>query len=151
MAYRITFDDLCPEWTTDPEENLSFLKFAERKFNEILFKQGYLYLKDLLNEMSIAAPFPEGLGWWIETVDLPWDVENFISFGLYNIDIPQNRRFINGLSPIAVLDFNVMGDLTQYFLDHAIMIGGPEFAQNFFDFPWLHNSGLYLEGDKNYE
>ena len=146
MAYRITFDDMCPEWTSNPEENLNILKLAEKEFNIQLIDQGYLYLKDLLNQMGIVTPFPEGLGWWIENVDLPWNTENFISFGLYNIDILQNRKFVNGLSPIAILDFNVTGDLTQYMLDKAIMIGGPELAQDFFDFPWLHDNGLYFEG-----
>ena len=45
-----------------------------------------------------------------------------------------------------MLDFNVMGNLTDYMMDQAIYIGGPELAQDFFDYPWVHHSGLALGG-----
>ncbi len=147
MVYRVIFDNMCPNWSYEPEENLEYLKYMEDVLNQRFAEIGYLYLKDALNDMGIACPFNENVGWWYESSnDLPWHCDNRISFGLYNEKIQENRRFINGLIPDCVLDFNVMGNLTDYMLDQAIYIGGPELAQDFFDYPWVHHSGLALGG-----
>lgn len=112
------------------------------KFNE----DGYLYLKDALNIMGLASPFNEGLGWWYTIGNPPWDVNNYISLGIYDIEKKLNRMFVNGMETRCYLTFNVMGDLNDYFLDQAIYIGGPEMAQDFFDYPWLHHTGLAVGG-----
>ena len=146
MSYRILFDSLCPGWSTNPEETLDYLKSIQSVLNAKFNEDGYLYLKDALNIMGMACPFPEGLGWWYESGDVPWDVENFISIGIYDISQTLNRKFVNGLDTRCFLTFNVMGDLTQYMLDQAIYIGGPELAQDFFDYPWIHHYGLKAGG-----
>ena len=140
MSYRIKFDEMCPDWSPNPEETLDYLKSMELVLNRKFENDGYLYLVDALDIMGIAAPFDEGIGWWYEVGDPPWDYDNYISMGLYNETIEANRRFINGLSPYCILDFNCMGNLNDYMLDQAIYIGGPELAQDFFDYPWIHQN-----------
>lgn len=144
--YRILFDSMCPGWSVDPEETLNYLRDIEVLLNAKFDEDGYLYLKDALNIMGLACPFPEGIGWWYEDVELPWDHENYISLGIYDIEHTLNRRFINGLDTRCYITFNPTGDLTQYYLDRAIMIGGPELAQDLFDYPWLHHNGLAIGG-----
>ena len=146
MYYRVLFDHMCPDWSPNPENNLDYLKSMEVCFNNRFESDGYLYLKDVLNSLGIACPFDEGIGWWWTIGEPPWEVCNYISLGLYNIDLLENRRFINGLNPNCILDFNCMGNLTDYMLDQATYIGGPELAQDFFDYPWLHHSGLATGG-----
>lgn len=144
--YQIIFDDMCPGWSRNPEETLAYLRSIEKELNEIFSDEGHLYLKDALNLMGIACPFPEGIGWWYESDPLPWDHENYISLGIYDIEQELNRRFVNGLDTRCCLTFNVHGDLTQYYWDMSIVIGGPELAQDLFDYPWLHHSGLAIGG-----
>ena len=146
MEYRILFDSMCPGWNVNPEITLEYLKSIQNVLNEKFKDDGYLYLKDALDIMGLACPFPEGLGWWYEVGDIPWDIDNYISIGVYDISHPLNRKFVNGLETRCYLTFNVMGDLTQYFMDQAIYIGGPELAQDFFDYPWLHHNGLAVGG-----
>ena len=118
----------------------------ERLLNEKFEEDGYLYLKDALNIMGMTCPFPEGIGWWWEEGPLPWEHENYVSLGIYDISRTLNRKFINGLDTRCFLTFNPNGDLGQYYWDKAIMIGGPEMAQDFFDYPWLHHTGLAKGG-----
>ena len=118
----------------------------ERLLNAKFEEDGYLYLKDALNIMGMACPFPEEIGWWWEDVPLPWDHENYISIGIYDITHKLNRKFVNGLDTRCFLTFNVHGDLGQYYWDKAMTIGGPELVQDFFDYPWIHHSGLALGG-----
>jgi len=146
MQYRVLFDSMVPCWTPNPEENLAYLKSMQNVLNDKFCDDGYLYLKDALNIMGISCPFPEGIGWWYTIGDPPWDYENYISLGIYDESIKLNRKFVNGLMPICMLSFNCMGNLTDYLLDQAIYIGGPELAQDFFDYPWIHHNGLKLGG-----
>lgn len=140
--YRILFDSMRPGWSTNPEKTLEYLKSIQNVLNEKFCDDGYLYLKDALNIMGLACPFPEGIGWWYENVDLPWEHPNYISLGIYDINQRLNRMFINGCETRCYLTFNVHGDLSQYYWDMAITIGGPELAQDLFDYPWLHHNGL---------
>lgn len=142
--YKVLFDSICPGWRNDPEANLEYLKKMQKIHNDEFQEVGYLYLKDLLNDLNLAVPFPEGIGWWYDGTELPWEHENYISYGLY--ENPENRPFINGYIPNAILQFNVSGDLTNYMLDKAIYIGGPELAQDLFDYPWIHHNGLAFGG-----
>ena len=146
MNYRVMFDSITPGWTPSAEQNLLYLRSAQHELNERFIEDGYLYLKDALDYIGIACPFNEGIGWWFTIGDPPWDYDNYISFGLYNESIKLNRNFVNGLVPDCILDFNCMGNVTDYFMDQAIYIGGPELAQDFFDYPWIHHNGLRLGG-----
>ena len=96
--------------------------------------------------MGLACPWPEGIGWWYEDCVLPWEHDNYISLGIYDDQSILNRRFINGLERNCYITFNPHGDLTQYYWDMSIMIGGPELAQDLFDYPWLHHNGLAIGG-----
>ena len=139
---------MIPGWTPSPEENLSYLKSMQSVLNAKFHEDGYLYLKDALNIMGATCPFDEGIGWWLEFGDVPWDYQDFIDIGIYNESIKLNRRFVNGEMPNCILDFNCMGNLTDYMMDQAIYIGGPELAQDFFDYPWVHHNGLCLGGQR---
>ena len=148
MTYKVLFDSMVPGWTPSPEENLQYLKSIQAVLNAKFHEDGYLYLKDALNIMGMACPFPEGIGWWLEFGDVPWDYQDFIDIGIYDETSKLNRKFVNGTMPNCMLNFNCMGNLTDYMIDQAIYIGGPELAQDFFDYPWIHHNGLKLGGQR---
>lgn len=137
----IIFNNTFKHWTDDPEENLRYLKTIERECNDILMDKGYLFLSQVFDMMEHDSPYNEfTYGWWIDdsSFELPWDVEDYVSFGLYSHSNARNREFINGLSPIAWLDFNTTGDIAQYLLDRAIKRSGIELTQDYFDYPELY-------------
>ena len=45
---------------------------------------------------------------WIYDEDIP-NGDNFVDFGIYNIDNPKANDFVNGYERSIVLDFNVDG------------------------------------------
>ncbi len=62
-----------------------------------------------MNEVYDALDIPrskEGavVGWVISD-----DGDNFVDFGLYNVENPKTRDFVNGYEGAILLDFNVDG------------------------------------------
>lgn len=142
----IMFDSRNVGWRDDPEANLRYLKRIQADCNYILKEKGYLFLQDIFDRLNMRNPYEtETYGWWIEDAELPWNVENYISFGLYDNSIPENRKFINGFTPNAKLVFNVTGDLAKYLLDKAMRVGGLEVVQDVYDYPWRFIGGLEWE------
>lgn len=135
-----TFDHRCRNWTKDPETNMRYLKNLQNEFNDILHEYGYVFLEDVLDRLGIEYPYNETYGWWLETTELPWECENYISFGIYDVSNKNNRRFVNGLSPNATLNFNVTGDIARYLLDRIVVRNGFEAIDDYFD-----NPSLFLE------
>ena len=37
--------------------------------------------------------------------------DNYIDFGIYDVNKPQNRDFVNGIERVILLDFNVDGNI----------------------------------------
>lgn len=132
-----SFDRNHPKWTPNPEVNMRYLKTVERQCNDILREDGFIFFSDVADLLEIPDPYEQAYGWLIEDAKkLPWDIENFVSFGIYNLHCPQNRSFVNGLSPNVILNFNPTGDLGEMFLDRAIRRGF-ECCQDYFNYPQL--------------
>lgn len=106
--YARVYDDGCTGWTKDPEQNLMFLKLQQSYANEKLKKDGYLFLNDVYAMLGFnKTGFGQVVG-WIYDEDCP-NGDNFVDFGIYNINNPKARDFVNGYERSIVLDFNVDG------------------------------------------
>lgn len=95
-------------WDENPEFSLVFLRRQQSYFNEVLQSRGYV----LLNEVYESLGFPPtevggNVGWVYDEQNPVGD--NFIDFGLYNVDNPRTAMFVNGDERGVVLDFNVDG------------------------------------------
>lgn len=111
--YARVFDDGCIGWEKNAEMNKAFLlncqAFADRKLKE----QGYLFL----NEVYEMLGFPKTaagqvVGWYYdESLEIG---DNYVDFGLYDIDNPRVRDFVNGRERVVILDFNVDGNILEY-------------------------------------
>lgn len=95
-------------WTKDPAHNFVFLKQQQAYCNNVLQNKGYL----LLNEVYEMLGFPktkEGhVVGWVYDAEHPIG-DNFVDFGLFDINDERKRAFINGHEPNVILDFNVDG------------------------------------------
>lgn len=106
--FAVIYDDGCAGWTKDPEDNKFFLIQQQRYANERLKRRGYLSLNEvyeLLGFPSIKAG--QVVGWLYDCKDPNYKGDDFVDFGLYNVDYEPNRDFVNGYERNIILDFNV--------------------------------------------
>lgn len=108
--YARIYDDGCKGWTKNPEYNLIFLKQQQAYANRVFQERGHLFL----NEVYELLGFPktqagQQVGWIYDEKGSIGD--NFVDFGIYNIDNPRARDFVNGYERNIILDFNVDGPI----------------------------------------
>lgn len=108
--YAVVYDDGCLGWTKDPEANKTFLKLQQSVANKKLQEQGYLFLNDVYDMLGINRIKAGFIVGWIYDEKHPIG-DNFVDFGIFNIDNPATRRFINGDERNILLDFNIDGDI----------------------------------------
>lgn len=110
--YARFFDDRAAGWCSDPEFNLTFLRLQQDYANELLQKRGYVFLNDVYNMLGIpATKAGQIVGWVYKEDDENHKGDNFIDFGIYNLDDERKRAFVNGLEKAILLDFNVDGNI----------------------------------------
>lgn len=108
--YARFFDEACPYWKKDIEENLEFVKRQQRYANERLRSRGYLFLNEVY-EMFNIPPILEGqyMGWVFGE-----DGSGYVDFGLRDISNRSARRFVNGEDRSFLMDFNCEYILTKF-------------------------------------
>lgn len=106
--YSKFFDECSRYWEKDAELNLMFLRRTERYLNDILRRDGYLFLCDVYKALDIAETRESRVVGWIYD---PNDKEraNNVDFGLYDAWRPEVQRFVNGYERTVLLDFNPDG------------------------------------------
>lgn len=110
-------------WTEDPEANLIFLKQQQNYANDRLQSKGYLFLNEVYDMLGIPRTKAGQIVGWIYDEDCPVG-DNFVDFGIMDYRRECNRRFVNGLENVILLDFNVDGNI----LDKFWMVGNGEFG-----------------------
>lgn len=106
------YDDGCNGWTKDPEANLKFLKLQQNYANERLRSRGYLFLNDVYEMLGIPQTKAGYIVGWIFNEKDPVG-DNFVDFGIYNINDPKAADFVNGYERNIILDFNVDGNILE--------------------------------------
>lgn len=112
--YAKFFDEGSKYWEKDPNYNLLFLRRVQNFANDRLKAQGFLFLNDVYDDLDIPRTKIGQMVGWIYDPENPIG-DNFVDFGIYNINKTANRDFINGYNNVLLLDFNVDG----YILDRA--------------------------------
>lgn len=106
------FDDGCTGWEKDAEHNLYFLKQQQNWANEKLKARGYLFLNEVYEMLGFPITRAGQSVGWIYDEDNPVG-DNYVDFGLYDINRPKARDFVNGYERTVVLDFNVDGPILE--------------------------------------
>lgn len=110
--YARFYDDGCIGWTKDAEYNLMFLKSQQQYANDKLIADGFLFLNDVYKELGIP-PSKEGqIVGWIYNLENPTG-DNFVDFGIYDVNKENARDFVNGYEQTILLDFNVDGNVWE--------------------------------------
>lgn len=100
-------------WDDDPEQTLWFLRQQQNWANDKLKDQGYLYLNDVFKMLGFQqTKIGHEVGWIYDEKNPNGD--NFVDFGIFDVNNSATRRFVNGYEKAVVLDFNVDGPITDY-------------------------------------
>ena len=108
--YARFFVFFCNGWSKDPEFNLMFLKQQQSYANDLLKSRGHLFLNEVYDLLGIQRTKAGNIVGWIYDEKNPVG-DNFVDFGIYDINRPKNRDFVNGYERTIILDFNVDGDI----------------------------------------
>ena len=108
--YAKVYDDGCAGWDKNPEFNLMFLRRQQAYANDKLKRQGYLFLNDVYDMLGIPKTKAGQIVGWIYDEKHPIG-DNFVDFGIYNVNISKNNDFVNGYERNIILDFNVDGNI----------------------------------------
>ena len=104
------YDDGCDGWQKDPEANLMFLKLQQAHANDKLKAQGYLFLNDVYEMLGIPKTKAGFMVGWLYDEKQPVG-DNFVDFGIYNVNNERSNAFVNGYERNILLDFNVDGNI----------------------------------------
>ena len=110
--YAKFFDESCTGWSKDPEYNLVFLKNQQNWANDLLKSRGHVFLNEVYDMLGIDRTKAGNIVGWIYDEKNPVG-DNYIDFGIYNVDNERNRAFVNGYERNILLDFNVDGNILE--------------------------------------
>ena len=111
--YATWFDERSTAWQKDAHYNLCFLKQKQNFANDMLRANGVLFLNQV-RELIGLEPTREGqIVGWIYDKNNPIG-DNYVDFGIYDIDRPTVKDFIEGYERSVILDFNVDGEVLNY-------------------------------------
>lgn len=108
--YARFFDDGCIGWDKDAEFNLMFLKHQQNYANDLLKSKGHLFLNEVYDMLGIPRTKAGQVVGWIYDEENPVG-DNFVDFGLYDVNNEKARDFVNGYERTILLDFNVDGNI----------------------------------------
>lgn len=108
--YAKFFDESCPGWTKDAEQNKYFLLCQQNYANEMLKAQGYLFLNDVYKLIGVPATRAGQIVGWVYDEKNPVG-DNYIDFNIMDINSERARAFVNGYERSILLDFNVDGNI----------------------------------------
>lgn len=104
-GYARFFDELNPNWQPQAELNLFFLKCQQTMANEKLRAYGHLMLNEVYDMLGIPRTSAGCVVGWV----IGESGDNFVDFGIFDIEKPKARDFVNGFEQAILLDFNVDG------------------------------------------
>lgn len=106
--YTKWFDNENRNWDPTPGYSLMFLRAQQTWANQLLWSRGHVFLNDIYDALGFERS-PEGqqVG-WLYKKGAPSE-DNYIDFGIYDIENDAKRNFVNGKERYILLDFNVHG------------------------------------------
>ena len=106
--YAIIFDDGNTGWDKDPELTKFFLIQQQNYANDLLKSRGHLFLNEVYDMLGAKRTKAGAQVGWVYDEKNP-SGDNFVDFGIFDINNPKARDFINGYERVIILDFNVDG------------------------------------------
>lgn len=108
--YARFFDEASPCWEKDSEYNLTFLRAQQRYANDLLIARGRLFLNEVYDMLGIPRTKAGQVVGWVYDANNPIG-DNYVDFGMYDVNREKVRDFVNGYERVILLDFNVDGNI----------------------------------------
>lgn len=102
--YAKYFDSSNPNWDRNITFSLFFLRAQEQIATDILRAKGHIFLNEVYDMLGFEHTQIGAVTGWVLG-----EGDDFVDFGLYDIESEQAREFVNGTNPVILLDFNVDG------------------------------------------
>jgi len=118
--YAKIFDELNPNWLKDAEQNKFRLLAVQSQMNDKLKAKGHLFLNEVYDALDFPRTAMGAVVGWVYDARNPIG-DNFVDFGMFEVDREKAVDFVNGYERSIILDFNVMGDITSYIATHQYM------------------------------
>lgn len=100
-----------PNWQSNNEYNLIFLKAQERYANDMLRSRKRLFLNEVYDMLGLPrTQAGQIVGWVYDEENGTGD--NYVDFGIY-ADNLSFSDYVNGYDPAILLDFNVDGNVWE--------------------------------------
>lgn len=96
-------------WQPDGSVNLTFLKAQQAYANQILQSRGYLFLHEVYSMLGVKDSDAAHMVGWIWSDAPGHEGDNYVSFGIDNLQNPRVMEFLKGDSDEIWLDFNCQG------------------------------------------
>lgn len=106
--YAIIFDDGNTGWDKDPELTKFFLIQQQNYANDLLKSRKHLFLNEVYDMLGAKRTKAGAQVGWVYDEKNP-SGDNFVDFGIFDINNPKARDFVNGYERVIILDFNVDG------------------------------------------
>lgn len=110
--YARKFDETHPLWTKNPEMNKFFLKGLQAQVNDMLKARGHLFLNEVYDLLRYPRTKAGAVVGWIYDPKRSEFGDSYIDFGMFEV------REGDGFDVSYILDFNVVGDITDAIADH---------------------------------
>lgn len=111
--YSIIYCEGSNGWTKSPELNKAFLLAQQNYANDKLKTQGYLMLNEVYDMLGAPRTNYGQLAGWVYTKDCSHG-DNYVDFGIFNVNNEKACDFINGRERSVIIDFNCIGDAFKY-------------------------------------
>ena len=116
--YTRFFDASCRGWEPSAEMNMLYLLNMQKQANRMLKSKGSLFLNEVYDLLGIERTKTGAIVGWIYDKNNPVG-DNEVDFGIFDVKFHDNtvgdglaqRRFVNGLEDVVLLNFNVDGPI----------------------------------------
>ena len=108
--YARFFDNGNTGWDENPEFSLKFLIHQQDWANELLNHRGYVFLNEVYDMLGIPRTKAGQIVGWVKN-NKDENADHYIDFGIFNVNRPKSRDFVNGYENVILLDFNVDGPI----------------------------------------
>lgn len=111
--YSVVFCEGNTGWTKNAELNKVFLLQQQNYANDKLRLNGVLTLNEVYDMIGAPRTAYGQLAGWVYTEDGSVG-DNFVDFGIFDINSEKKCDFINGIERSIILDFNCIGNVLDY-------------------------------------
>ena len=111
--YSVVFCEGNSGWTKNAELNKVFLIQQQNYANDKLRLNGVLTLNEVYDMIGAPRTAYGQIAGWVYTEDGTVG-DNFVDFGIFDVNNEKACDFINGYEKSIILDFNCIGNILEY-------------------------------------